>query len=105
MQWPGWNAIEPATPTFHCGGTWRTAIYQINPAPAQYFRMGHGSGSHGPPGVAVWRSVVGTWDSGICNCLQGRVIDMHEECEAAHIALGLEETPQWTGNRGDIPGA
>jgi len=41
---------------------------------------------------------------GMPNCAAGKTIDTPEECEAAHISLGLEVAPKFTGNRGDIPG-
>jgi len=41
---------------------------------------------------------------GMPNCAEGKTIDTHEECEAAHIALGLEVAPKWTGTYNPIPG-
>jgi len=41
---------------------------------------------------------------GDANCPEGHRIETHAECEAAHIALGLEVTPVWTGTYDAIPG-
>jgi hypothetical protein len=41
---------------------------------------------------------------GMPNCPAGKTIDTHEECEAAHISLGLEVAPKWHGNINSIPG-
>lgn len=41
---------------------------------------------------------------GMANCAEGKTIDTHEECEAAHVALGLEVSPKWSGTYDAIPG-
>jgi hypothetical protein len=91
------NAIEPChSNSYNCGGTWRNAVYQINhPAVQQYYMMGYGTGNGAP---------VGSTGPGHANCPEGKAIDTEEECEAAHLALGLEVAPKWAGTLGSIPG-
>jgi hypothetical protein len=101
------NAIEPChSNSYNCGGTWRNAVYQINPAPVQYYLMGYGSGNNMVPDESQCGGLLGECGTpGYANCPEGHIIDTHEECEAAHIALGLEVAPKWTGNYNGIPGA
>ena len=41
---------------------------------------------------------------GSANCPEGKRINTYSECEAAHVALGLEINPVWHGTHGGIPG-
>jgi len=41
---------------------------------------------------------------GAANCAEGKKITTYAECEAAHVALGLEINPVWHGTYGSIPG-
>jgi hypothetical protein len=41
---------------------------------------------------------------GMSNCAEGKTIDTFQECQQAHVALGLEVSPIWTGNIASIPG-
>ena len=41
---------------------------------------------------------------GSANCPEGKRIDTYAECEAAHVALGLEIDPVWHGTHSGIPG-
>jgi len=41
---------------------------------------------------------------GEANCAPGKRITTYAECEAAHVALGLEINPVWHGTHGGIPG-
>jgi len=41
---------------------------------------------------------------GEANCPEGKRITTYAECEAAHVALGLEINPVWHGTHGGIPG-
>jgi hypothetical protein len=41
---------------------------------------------------------------GEANCAVGKRITTYAECEAAHVALGLEINPVWHGTHGGIPG-
>jgi len=77
---------EPCAPhSYACGGNWANAVYQIN----------------NNLGGAMNYQILGY---GMANCPAGKTIDTHEECEAAHIALGLEVAPKWAGTHGGIPG-
>jgi deleted-in-malignant-brain-tumors protein 1 len=72
---------------------------------AAHYNRGSGSNDGGYTKVCTGPStdymVLGY---GMSNCAEGKTIDTHEECEAAHISLGLEVAPKWTGNIGSIPG-
>jgi hypothetical protein len=81
-------------------------IYSSAPAPVQYYLMGYGSGNSLVPQASQCAGLLGACNTpGYANCPDGHVVDTHEECEAAHIALGLEVAPKWTGNYNGIPGA
>ena len=41
---------------------------------------------------------------GSANCPEGKRITTYAECQAAHVALGLEINPVWHGTHGGIPG-
>jgi hypothetical protein len=55
-------------------------------------------------GDGHWTPSYMRMDYGAANCPEGKKITTYAECEAAHVALGFEINPVWTGNYGSIPG-
>merc|ERR1719183_786995 len=67
-------------------------------------RLQLGAGEFDANGDGHWTPSYVRLNYGDANCPEGKKITTYAECQAAHVALGFEINPVWTGTYDPIPG-